>query len=345
MPAVVSQSFRKKLNVAVTLAVAAAASLLATAAHAAVILNDNISASSTVTDSATVTTSAATYQIASTKSSNPTPTAAAGDMNVGLVATTSGVIEAESLFTSSPITLASAGNFITYSITFKDTAIGVTGNTDTLYFGLYNSGSPQSAPMSGLLQAGLSASGTASTGGVTGWQGYLWQFAPVATSSTGKVIDRPAQTSTNSSNQDLVGNNASGGTFTTPKGDTFPSNFNNTAAAGLTSGTVYTEQLTITANGDGTETFASNFYQGVDNTGTVVGSQTVSLTAGTAMPTVINSFDGLAFGWRHSGASAASSMDVSNITISTNVAAVPEPASLGALVAGGMILLGRRRKA
>jgi hypothetical protein len=319
--------------------------LLASAANAAVILNDGIAAGSTVSGSATITTGAASYMIASTKGSNPLPTAAAGDMNVGLVATTSGVIEAQSRFTTTPITLAAAGDSVTYSITFKNNGIGLSGNSDTLYFGLYNSAG--SSPLDGLLQTGLSASGTANTGGVQNWQGYVWQFAPASTTSTGKVIDRPAQTAaTGSSNQDLVANNASGGTFTTPKGDTFSPNFVNASATGITDGATYTEIMTITSNGDGTESLADNFYQGTDNTGTLVANQTVTLNVGTNMPSVINSFDGLAFGWRHSGASGATSMDVSNITVSTNVAAgTPEPATAGVMVAGALALLARRRMA
>ncbi|MGN6371361.1 MAG: PEP-CTERM sorting domain-containing protein [Phycisphaerae bacterium] len=332
----------KKLHVAVVLSAVIAGLGIAGHASAAAIFSDTFGSGSDINNATTSspTATSTSYQVASTKSNNPAPSITAGDLNVGLVSTSSGVTETQALFANSPVALTTAGDFVNFRMTFTNHGVGV-NTSDTMYFGLYNSGG--SKPVNGLLQAGLTTGDTThATDGVAGWQGYVWQLAPTATTSTGKVITRPVQGSGTNSDQDLVANGASGGTFNTPKGDTISPNLNNGSAAGLTDGAQYTMDLLITLNGDGSETLAANLYPGTDTSGTAVDSQSVT----TSTTPLVSSYDGLAFGWRHSGVSAATSYDVSSITVSSNIGvATPEPASLGVLAMGGLALLARRRKA
>jgi hypothetical protein len=326
------------------LAVAVISAIAGVASHAnaAVVFNDTFDAGSTINASPVAPTATATsYEVASTKNDSGSNASTIASANLALkqVATTSGVTEIQALFTATPVTLATAGDTVDLRMTFTPNNLATSAFADTLYFGLYNSGSPASLPLNTLQNAGLSTATTSPTGGAAGWLGYVSQISPASTTSTGKVVTRPVQTGATNANQDLVANGASGGTYT--GGATLSPNFINPLAAGLTA-QAYTEDLTITLNGDGSQTINTNLYQGTDITGTNVVSQSVN-----TLTPVVGSFDALAFGFRHSGTSVASVMNVSALSVTSSVAggATPEPASLGILAIGGLSLLTRRRKA
>ena len=340
----VASSSRRKAGIVASLAIAVVTALNGAAAKAAVVFSDNFS-TSTIDNATPVATSSTqtNYFVASTKGNGASSeTIATGDLHAALVSTTSGINEVQAQFPG--VALQNAGDFVDYTLTFTNNGIGLAGNNDSIYLGLYNSNG--SAPVNGLTNSGLNVtSSTFATGGVQLWQGYTSQFSPANLSLTARTVARPAQTTgTFNSDQDLVGDNAGNGTYNSPTGPSLGTNIVNAAAAGIANATIFTEDLTITLNGDGSETINSRFFQGSDTTGTVISNQTVTSNT-TPLAT---SYDGLAFGWRHNlTTGTATAMDVSNITINSgNVAtAAPEPASLGALALGGIALLTRRRKA
>ena len=143
-------------------------------AQATAVFTDTFGSGSTVNAASPLpapTATSTSYEIASTKNdTNPASTIASGDLSIKQVATTSGVTEVQALFAATPVTLSNAGDSIDMRLTFTPTTLGIAGDSDTLYFGLYNSGSPSSAPLTNLQNAGLSTATTSPTGGVGGWQ-------------------------------------------------------------------------------------------------------------------------------------------------------------------------------
>lgn len=88
----------------------------------------------------------------------------------------------------------------------------------------------------------------------------------------------------------------------------------------------------------GTEAATINAYSGLNGTGTLLGSITLSATGdySTWKQTVL-SFGGSARSFDLTGLNGVAALD--------NIAAVPEPSSIALLLAGGALLLARRRRA
>jgi hypothetical protein len=296
----------------------------------------------------TPSSSSTGYDVASTKAATNS-TITGGKLHMTLnAATTSGVVEAQARFASSPVSLG-VGDTMHVTMTFTDTSnVIAAGTSSFLYLGLYNSGNVN--PVNGLNNSGLSTgSTTAATGGANLWQGYATRIA--GSGGLSQIYTRPAQTgSTNATNahQDLVGNGAGGGLYNDPAGTQIGSSL--TSSATLTATNVYTDDFAVTLNADGTLTFASNLYTGADTNGTNISSMTGTTDSTSAAPLVgspITSFDSLALGYRTSGTSLNPVMDVTEIVVSTvpGAAPIPEPASLAVLGVGGLLLVARRRKA
>jgi hypothetical protein len=109
------------------------------------------------------TATSTSYELASSKSWSPAPALTSGDLKFGIASTTSGSIEAEALFTNSPIALVVEGDYVEMTITFTNTGGLLTG-AGALGFGLYSSG--HAFPVSGGLNATAVSSQTANaTGG------------------------------------------------------------------------------------------------------------------------------------------------------------------------------------
>ncbi|MDB5327565.1 MAG: hypothetical protein JWM57_3134 [Phycisphaerales bacterium] len=282
------------------------------------------------------TASSAGYTVASTKGA--TSSIASGDLKLAMGATTSGFVETQARFASTPAALATAGDFIELKVTFTNTSnILAGGAASGIYMGLYNSGS--SDPISGLQSSGLTATaGSAfATGNAANWQGYNSRV--LGATGSNQVFTRPVQSGagTTSANQDLLGNAAGGGLYTNPAGVQVGAG--STSAAALTNGSVYTSDLLITLNGDGTASIVSSLYAGVGTGGAQLATQTVTA----ATPLLTTSFDGLALGYRQSGTSVATQIDYNSISVTAGAAATPEPASLALLALGGTAMLRRRR--
>jgi hypothetical protein len=250
----------------------------------------------------------ASYEVLSGKSENPIPAINSSGMVFGIGATGSGVIEVQALFTTNPVALYAAGDFVRLQVTFTDTA-GILSQAGNWDFGLYNSGGG-SLPVAGGLNNGLnSVSSTAATGGTQLWEGYVAQIGYGGTGATSDFYDRQPQiTGTFNNDQDLVTTSTSSSYNSPPANpigiaSTVPSTV-------LTVGAQYTEMLTYTMTSSNALQLQSQIYSGTGTTGTVM--SVMSAVTGTTPLT--NRFDGLAFGWRATG-STASEMTVNSIIV------------------------------
>ena len=106
------------------------------------------------TPGGTPTASSTSYDIASTNAANTGPTNKAGLLRISLKAATgSGFVEAQALFTASPVSLVTVGDYINLIYTFTNStgSLLAGGTSSYLYNGLYNSGGQP--PVAGALNS------------------------------------------------------------------------------------------------------------------------------------------------------------------------------------------------
>jgi polygalacturonase len=247
------------------------------------------------------------YELISSKSWNPTPSIAAGDLQFGISATTSGSIQAQALFASSPITLGSVGETASLIVTFTNTS-GLLTQAGTLAFGLYNSGG--NYPVAGGLNGTATTNSTSNaSGGTQLWVGYVSQIA--FTGGGSRIMTRPAQTTGTLANndQDVVTSGSGSSSYNNPSGTTVGTTSGSVA---LTAGNTYTEALTITLTASNTLAITNFLYSGADTNGTLM-LQFGSVASGANYLT--NAFDALAFGWRATTNTSATTIDVNNVAV------------------------------
>ena len=331
---------KKILNLQVLFALLVATMPLAATAQITTYFTDNFSNGSTTNLASVVggspTASYTSYDIGANKTTIGYVAIKPNDLTLKLSAgTTSGYLEAQALFVTNSvggtnaIALSQPGDYIDIQVVFTNTGgtLLAGGVKSSLWIGLYNSGG--NAPVSGgaLANSGLTTtSGSAyATGNCQLWQGYA---AEITSSGTTRIVTRPVQNdgTTTSANQELLGNNASGGTFDHPGGtaiDTAP-----TAAVTLTSGGQYTLELRITLAAANSLTISNFIYNGAGTNGTVVfsqGSAPGGVTNGTFLT---GAFDGLAIGAFNSGTSFNPTMDISSILITGTNTVVTTPPTI-----------------
>lgn len=303
-------------------------------ACAATMLADDFSSSSLNSATpAAPTSSSSAYHLFSSKAWSPTPTVAANDLKFGIAATTGGHIEAQALFSATPIALTNNGDYLELTITFTNTS-GLFTLAGHLGFGMYNSGG--AAPLAGGMNGNAVSGTTGITGGAQGWQGYGSQIA--YSGGTHRLATRPAQTITTGNNQDLVTDGS--GTQSYP---------NDVQLAGTSStfsqsaGLPFTAVLRYTLTAASTLQIESRLYSGANTNGTLLLSQSASASGANFLT---NSFDALAIGWRATANTAATLIDIQNITVTSSVSAsepAPTVAGLyfqqqpGATIAGSAI--------
>jgi hypothetical protein len=298
-----------------------------------VVFTDNFSGSTvnqTSTPGGTPAASSTSYDFVSTKAA--TSTISAGDLDTVLPSTGSGLVEAQAVFTSTPLVLATTGDYVDFTIEFTDTAniANTASSGNQLWIGLFNSG--KIAPLTGEENSGA---GQTTGGGVQTWTGYTSALFTSGTTSS-KMYDRPSQ-NTAAGNQDLFGNGTGSDTDNGPKGTQLV-NGTATSTVLLTNGNQYTEDFRITLTGAGQLTANNTLYAGAGTGGTLLFSQT-----GYSNNVPSTTFDSLGFGW-YQKASLVSTEDVSFIQITSSV---PEPSTWMLLTAGlGIVfgLVGHRRR-
>ena len=277
------------------------------------IFNDTFGTSTLDSATNTPTSTSTNYNILSTKDGT-TSSIAANDLQGKLaVATTTGAWEAQALFTLSPVTLVNAGDSIEETMVFMPTNIAQ-GSTSTLLMGLYNSHG--SAPTNALSNAGLSnvTNNSFATGNAANWEGYVGRVA--GATGTDQTFVRPLQNGANttSGSQDLLINTSGSGFFNNPGATNVTSQAN--TGVTLTNGSVYTDDLLLTLNANGSLTINSSLFSGAGTTGAALAS-----TIGSVASASILTFDGLAFGALNKGTSFDPQLDVSSLTIMTASAA------------------------
>jgi polygalacturonase len=312
------------------------------------IFTDTFSASTLNSASPAAPTPVATaYEILSSKPWSPSPSISTGHLKFGIGTTTSGLIEAQALFTNSAIDLnppipedggnpgSVIGNSISLIVTFTDTS-GLLTEPGSLGFGLYDSGGGN-FPVPGGLNGTLSnASGSPNaTGNAQTWVGFVGQLSYTGMNS--QIITRPAQTSTANNNQEAVTTGSSSsytGPVTIGTGSAAPS-------LTLAAGSTYTEVLTITVASLDSLAITNFLYAGASTNGTPL-SQFGGIATNSTYLT--SAFDALAIGWRAQANTNASAIDISQITINASVNVPPsgpfiEPDDLESQVNGNQLQL------
>lgn len=244
--------------------------------------------------------------------------------------TTSVFAEVQAQFASTPVTLVTVGDYVDLTLVFTDTLnvlLAGQNSSSQLTIGLYNSGGV--LPLTG---ARLDAAGFP-TGGAAGYLGYIGRLMLNGNAS---IITRPVQSGgANSSDQDLLFNNAGGGAFNSPTAAQIGTTTATGFTTGLTQGSQYTLDYRLTLSGAGLDITESLY----DSSSTLLATQTQTASGGTFLT---SSIDSLAFGWRRSGPdSQGSSVDLNSILVTTNV---PEPTTLALSVLGGLGLLALRNR-
>lgn len=319
-------------------------------AEAAPIFTDTFTNGSTVGGASvpggSPTASFTSYDVASTKNASGSAIAG-GVLSIGMPATTSGFYEAQAVFTNTPVALAAVNDSLTLRYVFTASANVLTGtgltSSSALWTGLYNSAS--SLPLTTLANTGLTTSQTSGsilTTGVAPWQGLVMRIAATGTNGavgSSQLYTRPAQTTgTSSAVQELLGNNVGGGAYNGPTGATLRT-LSGSGSPTLTVGGQYTVDYTITLLGTGTLGITGNLFSGVGIGGPLLFTATGTATGANALTT---SFDGLAIGYRYNGTSAASSLNVNSIEVTTTL--VPEPTTVALAGLGLAALLGASRR-
>ncbi|HVM62206.1 MAG TPA: PEP-CTERM sorting domain-containing protein [Verrucomicrobiae bacterium] len=282
--------------------------------------------SSTLNGVSSPTANSTSYDIASSKAAGSA--IGSGDLSILLPSTSSGLVEAQALFASTPIMLSNPGDYIQLTYTFTDSSnILISGKSSSqLWVGLFDSYT--SAPLTNLQNSGLS---TNAAGGTQGWQGYHIQLP--GSGNTAKTYFRATQTAA-AGDQDLLGNNASSGsTYANPRGYQLSGQGSSTLV--LTNGQQLTEEFKVMLNASGGTT-VSNIL--IDASSSAI----LFSLASTTNSVPVNAFDGLAFGWLYKGSSGdpGSAMDVSSLTVITNV---PEPSTIMLALSGlGLVVAVRR---
>jgi PEP-CTERM motif len=297
------------------------------------VFSDDFSSSSLNSATPTAPTATSTsYETISTKALS-TASIAAGHLDLGFGTTSGNGYEAQALFSTSPVTLATVGDSLDLMVTFTVPGGLLSTNNGTLSAGLYNSGGL--SPWAGGVNNASSANITAATGAAQNWVGYVGQIA--WTGNKSQINTRIAQTGTGNNNQDVT----TGGSVSSSKGYANPAPIHvvqsTTVGVTLAPGDQCTLLLQYNLTAPDTLAITNSLFSGADTSGTLL-SELDTTASGADFLT--NSFDGLAFGF-YANASQDTSMDINQISVMSSVQAVPEP-SVFALAGLGLLGLAAR---
>jgi hypothetical protein len=289
------------------------------------------------------TPTSTSYAILADKNALANSSIAANDFKVAMNSTSTGRVEAQARFATSPLTLATTGDYVELSLTFNNTLNLLTlGSSSYLGIGLFNSGGADPVAGGALASSGLSGTADSpyATGNAAGWVGYNARLGINTLAS--RFYTRPIQngSGTTSRNQDVIFNESSG--YSNPSGVQIGAD--STFGAFLTQGNTYTYTFRLTFDaGTGFLNVAENLYAGAGTGGANLFSHSGTTTDSTT-PTL--SFDSFGFGWKHSVSSGTpSTMDLSRIEVTALITPIPEPTSASLfLVAAGIVFMIRRSR-
>ena len=260
------------------------------------------------------------YQILSDKSYNPTPAISATGLKFGLSNTSSGNVEAQALFSPSPVILSGVGDYIELTATLTNVRGMFSAGNNTLFVGLYDSN--QVAPVAGGLNSTMNGGTfTHAIGYVRNWTGYVSRT--IYSGGSHQITTRIPQTGNNNQNQSLasVAYRNPGGTVV---GTAQPSTL-----ASFPEGAQYTTIFRITRSGAEEYTIESRLLEGAGTAGTELVSYSGVATAATFLTDNADhlGFDALAFGARVSG--TGQTIEINSVNITTNASLVPVPKITG----------------
>lgn len=296
------------------------------AAKADTFFTDDFSGGSTINSGTPVdlTGTKAAYQMLSTKTQTPTPAIVSGDLTFGIPATSSGVMEIQTLFATNPVALVLPGDNIQLTIVFTNTS-GIflaSPGTSQLGIGLFNSGNI--VPFTPLPGGTNVSTGIAISDYTQKWQGYVGQIV----SGSSKILTRPSQESAaNGWNQELV---LSGSTSSTARNQATVGSTTTTTVS-LAAGAAYTEVLYITKIADGSLAITNTLYDGAGTGGTVLVSSGGIATNATFLT---GGFNGFSFGYQAKVNGLANIIDVSSVQITGSVTAISGPPEITQQPAG-----------
>ena len=288
----------------------------------------------------TPTASSTSYDFGSSKNSTTSPILPHFLSGRLAAPTTSGYWEAQALFTTNPVALVSPGDYVNLDIVFTNgvntngtpTLLVGTATKSSIWIGLYSSGAaPGTAanpPVAGALaNAGLTtAAGSAyATGNCQLWAGYVGE---IRSGGASLLLTRPVQdgTGTASSNQELLGNGVSGGTYANPGATTLATSPVETFTVPIDAASTMSLRITLDPAGSGNLIISNAIFSGSDESGPILFSNIVSTST-----ILASSFDGLAFGAFMSGTTATNpQMDVASITITGQVTVNTNPPTITA---------------
>jgi len=283
----------------------------------------------TATSPGALTSSRTAYEIASSKSATAT-TISSGAMTFGNFSTSSGYCEGQALFTSSPVTLNTPGQYIEFYYTFTDTTTLFNGNAndnEQVSIGLYNSAGIAPTNGTALWNGGLVSSSTAGDiGCAKGWVGYCGMFAYTksATLQPSAIYTRPAQTGANNLNQGLCpvsgySGNVNLGQISGVQGQ-----------PALTVGNQYTVDFRIYYVNATTVAVTNTMYVGAGIGGPVYSAGGWTARNGAAVSSgAVFTFDGLCIGFRPtSSPTTAETMQINNVTVLLVTPVAPSIAGL-----------------
>ncbi len=288
------------------------------ASMSATFFSDNFSNGSTINSvtPAEPTANSTSYQTVSAKTWNPVPSVTGGNLQFGIAATSSGVVEIQALFATNAIALTQVGDYIQMTVVFTNTSGLLTAANTFMGFGLYNS--EQVSPFAGGLNGtAVNSQNASATGGVQNWKGYVGQVSYSGQNS--RIMTRAAQTGTDNRNQELISSGSGSQSYGNPGAATVGSTTN--TAMILTAGSTYTEVLTIQLIGENTLGITNSFYSGNSTSGSLLaqfGGVAVDATY------LTSGFDGFGIGWRETG-NQPTVMDISAIVISGEVTTISTP--------------------
>jgi hypothetical protein len=301
------------------------------------VFDDTLSSGSTInsTNPTPPTATATSYEEIASKSWSPNPpTLASGDLKFGIGSTSGGGDEIQALFTTSPVALQTAGQYIQVTATFTATE-GILTTDTQLGMGLYNAN--QVLPWAGgLNSAANSTTTTAVTGGAQNWVGT---FAQIAWQGTGQSMNsdfdnRPAQTNPDNRNQVTAVSGSSLYGFS--NGSTFSSL--SASNVNLTAGSQYAEVVTYTLLASGGLQINAAIYAGSPS-GTFLTS-----IAGTNATPLTTTFDGFSMGFRSKNSGSPTIIDLNSLQIVTTApysGGSGGPTCIGQSVSSSSIVVGQ----